>query len=173
MGDVVFFGKTKASACAVMILFMVDDVFMPSEPSYVPNVLFIPHVFTDFSFSANFASNISPPSLYPIIIRRKCNSVCVCVCVRLSDCWKLQRSRQISLTSPSTCVSSSEVERSRDGNCVPLQGLRPLLEKDRSGLKGQPTFMWRLLCEVQFHKVDFFFFFFLEKMWNGSEIGER
>lgn len=67
-----FFGKTKASASAMMILFVFDDAFMPSDPSYVPNVLFIPHVFTDLSFSAEFASNISPPCLfYPITVRKK------------------------------------------------------------------------------------------------------
>lgn len=53
-----FFGKTKSSPAAVMISFVFDVAFMPSDPSYGPNVLFIPHVFSDFSFSAEFASNI-------------------------------------------------------------------------------------------------------------------
>lgn len=38
------FFLTKASASAGMISFVFDDAFMPSDPSYVPNVLFIPHV---------------------------------------------------------------------------------------------------------------------------------
>lgn len=52
------FFLTKASASAGMISFVFDDAFMPSDPSYVPNVLFIPHVFSGFSFSADL-----PPAI--------------------------------------------------------------------------------------------------------------